>query len=130
MHAGTLGRAVDPALERARVTDALAALHGRLGAAAQHAGMTFPIEGGTEAFRVDPVPRVLAAEEWDVIERGVAQRVRALDAFVADVHGPRRALAEGAVPERVVAGAEHHEPEAGCLGPRAGAWIGLAGLDL
>jgi uncharacterized circularly permuted ATP-grasp superfamily protein len=127
---GTWRPHVAAALEAARVTDDLAALHRRVGAAAQRAGMTFPIEGGTEAFRVDPVPRVLAAEEWDVIERGVAQRVRALDAFVADVHGPRRALAEGVVPERVVAGAEHHEPEAGRLGPRAGAWIGLAGLDL
>jgi uncharacterized circularly permuted ATP-grasp superfamily protein len=60
----------------------------------------------------------------------VAQRARALDAFVADVHGPRRAIAEGVIPERVIASAEHHEPAATELRPPAGVWVALAGLDL
>jgi carboxylate-amine ligase len=96
----------------------------------RRAGLRFPIEGGTETFDVDPIPRILTADQWATLEAGVAQRARTLDAFVADVHGPRRAIAEGAIPERVIASAEHHEPEAAALRPPAGVWVALAGLDL
>jgi carboxylate-amine ligase len=95
---------------------------------ARRAGLSFPIDGGTETFHVDPIPRVLTAEQFATIERGVAQRIRALDAFVADVHGERRAIAEGVVPARVVETAEHHEP--GAPAPPRGVWVALAGLDL
>jgi uncharacterized circularly permuted ATP-grasp superfamily protein len=121
---------VAAALQAARASDDLAALGRRMEAAARRGGLAFPIEGGTETFHVDPIPRVLHAAEWDVIARGVAQRARALDAFVADVHGPRRAVAEGVVPERVIKTAEHHDPAAARLRPPGGTWIGLAGLDL
>jgi carboxylate-amine ligase len=97
---------------------------------ARRAGLSFPIDGGTETFHVDPIPRILTAEQFATIERGVAQRIRALDAFVADVHGERRAIAEGVVPEHVVATAEHHEPVAAAHAPPSGVWIALAGLDL
>ncbi|WCB91962.1 hypothetical protein DSM104299_00641 [Baekduia alba] len=97
---------------------------------ARRAGLQFPIDGGTAAFHVDPVPRIIGADAWATIERGVAQRARALDRFVADVHGPRRAVAEGVVPERVITSAEHHEPEAAAAPPPAGVWVALAGLDL
>jgi uncharacterized circularly permuted ATP-grasp superfamily protein len=96
----------------------------------RRAGLRFPIDGGTEAFLVDPIPRVLTAQEWATIEAGVAQRGRALDAFVADVHGPQSAVADGVIPERVIATAEHHEPAAGRYAPPAGVWVALAGLDL
>jgi uncharacterized circularly permuted ATP-grasp superfamily protein len=97
---------------------------------ARRAGLSFPIAGGTETFHVDPVPRVITAAEWATIERGVAQRARALDAFVADVHGDNAAVREGVIPERVVTSAEHHEPGARELPPPAGVWAALAGLDL
>jgi uncharacterized circularly permuted ATP-grasp superfamily protein len=112
-----------PPRDLADLTDAMAA-------GTRRAGLRFPIDGGTETFHVDPVPRVLTADEWAAIEAGVAQRARALDAFVADVHGPRRAVAEGVIPARVIASAEHHEPEAADLEPPADVWVALAGLDL
>jgi carboxylate-amine ligase len=127
---GTWRPEVARALEAARASDDLAALARRMEAAARRGGLAFPVEDGTEGFRVDPIPRVITAEDWEAVQRGVAQRIRALDAFVADVHGPRRAVAEGVVPERVITTAEHHEPEAGDLRPPGGTWIGLAGLDL
>jgi carboxylate-amine ligase len=127
---GTWRPEVAQALQAARASDDLAALARRMEAAARRGGLVFPVEGGTEAFRVDPIPRVITGQDWDAVERGVAQRVRALDAFVADVHGPRRAVAEGVVPERLVTTAEHHEPAAGELRPPSGTWIGLAGLDV
>src|SRR5829696_6404835 len=60
-------------------------------------GMTFRSIEGDERFVIDPVPRVIAAEEWVRLETGLAQRVRALNAFVADVYGERRIVSEGVV---------------------------------
>jgi carboxylate-amine ligase len=97
---------------------------------ARRAGLSFPIDGGTETFHVDPVPRVLTGAEWATIERGVAQRAAALNAFVADVHGERRAVREGVIPQRVIDTAEHHEPAAADHPPPSGVWVALAGLDL
>lgn len=82
-------------------------------------------------FVVDPVPRVLTRQEWEGLAAGAAQRVRALDAFVADVHGERRAVREGIVPERVLARSAWAEPGLDGEVIEAGVpWIGLAGLDL
>ncbi len=53
-------------------------------------GITFSHSGEERPFPLDLVPRVVPAEEWQVIEAGVAQRVRALEAFLADVYGPAR----------------------------------------
>jgi uncharacterized circularly permuted ATP-grasp superfamily protein len=94
------------------------------------AGMTFHTEGGARDFVVDPVPRVLAAAEWERLARGLEQRVRALDAFVADVHGPQRIIADGVMPGRVLGGAEYYEPELAGLRPPGRRWIGLAGFDV
>src|SRR5215213_2333899 len=93
-------------------------------------GMTFRSIEGDERFRVDPVPRVIAAEEWARVERGLAQRVRALNAFVADVYGERRIVSEGVVPERVVETAPHLEPLMDGLRPPNDIWIGVAGPDV
>jgi uncharacterized circularly permuted ATP-grasp superfamily protein len=91
--------------------------------------VTFLSGDGTE-FHVDPVPRVITADEWEPLERGLGQRARALNAFVADVYGERRCVADGAIPARVIDGAIHHEPELRGLRAPQGVWIGIAGLDL
>jgi uncharacterized circularly permuted ATP-grasp superfamily protein len=94
------------------------------------AGMTFHTEAGARDFVVDPVPRVLAAAEWERLARGLEQRVRALDAFVADVHGPQRIIADGVMPGRVLGGADHYEPELAGLRPPGRRFIGVAGFDV
>ena len=93
-------------------------------------GVSFRSVQGAAEFRVCPVPRVFGAAEWAALEAGLAQRVRALDAFVADVYGPRRAVAEGVVPERVIATSEGYEPALQGVRPPGGTWVGIAGLDL
>jgi uncharacterized circularly permuted ATP-grasp superfamily protein len=85
--------------------------------------------GSGDGFVVDPVPRVLTGSEWHALEAGLAQRVRALAAFVADVYGDRRVVAEGVIPARVIESADHFEPWM-CGVPVAGPRIAVAGLDL
>src|SRR2546423_671068 len=89
-------------------------------------GATF---GTGEIFRLDPVPRLVTAAEWAELEAGLAQRIRALDAFVADVYGERAAVRAGIVPERLLAGIEFLE-DLECIPPPPAAWIGIAGLDV
>jgi len=79
-------------------------------------------------FVVDPVPRVIDADEWDLLSRGLAQRGRALAAFVADVYGERAICSAGVVPERVVDTADHFEPDLIGRPPGHCGWV--AGLDL
>jgi len=91
------------------------------------AGITFGAKGD-ERFHFDPVPRLIAADEWAGLEAGLAQRVRALDAYCADVYGERRIVRDGMVPARVIETTETLEPElAGLVLP---VWVGVAGLDV
>ena len=88
------------------------------------------VEGDCE-FYVDPVPRVITAADWEPVKRGLAQRVRALNAFVADVYGDQRIVAEGVVPPEVIglAPTTTSRRMRGVAVP-GGCWIGVAGLDL
>jgi uncharacterized circularly permuted ATP-grasp superfamily protein len=93
-------------------------------------GMTFRSVEGDARFVVDPVPRVLSADEWASLEGGLAQRVQALNAFVGDVYGERRIVSEGVVPERVVETASYFEPLMDGFRPANDMWIGVAGPDV
>ena len=70
-----------------------------LAAAARAAmdGVTFGAKGD-ERFHLDPVPRVFAADEWVRLAAGLAQRVRALEAWCADVYGPAASSATASSP--------------------------------
>jgi uncharacterized circularly permuted ATP-grasp superfamily protein len=86
--------------------------------------------GEGAAFHLDPIPRLVTAEEWSQLESGLAQRVRALDAFIDDMYGERLALAAGVVPESVLAGIEFLEADLLEVPPPPAGWIGIAGLDV
>ena len=89
-------------------------------------GMEHGPAGEAHLFTVDPVPRVLERSEWAETAAGVDQRLRALEAFVADAHGPREAVRAGVVPAVVVDTNHHLAP--GLPTPKR--WIGMAGPDL
>jgi carboxylate-amine ligase len=90
-------------------------------------GVTF---GEGSAFHLDPIPRLVTAAEWAELETGLAQRVRALDAFVDDIYGERAAVAAGVVPESVLKGIEFLETDLFQAPPPPAGWIGIAGLDV
>ena len=94
-------------------------------------GITFSFSGGEERpFPLDLVPRVLSAQEWGVIEEGVAQRVKALEAFLNDVYGDGHIFRDGVVPRSLVTTSPHyHRPAAG-IEPHRGVRVHVAGIDL
>jgi carboxylate-amine ligase len=91
--------------------------------------VTFGGEDGAK-FVVDPVPRIITAVEWEELTTGLRQRILALDAFVADMHGERRAITEGVIPDRVVQGSAYLEADLHGLEPAGGARVAIAGLDV
>lgn len=93
-------------------------------------GISFASVDGDDSWHVDPVPRAVDAGEWERVAAGLAQRVRALNAFIADIYADRRIVTEGIMPQRVLDSAENLEPTMMGVRPRDGVWIGIAGLDL
>ncbi len=72
-------------------------------------GITFSVysdrRGAERIFPFDLIPRVIAQDEWRKVEAGLIQRVQALNAFLADVYGDQRILAENIIPSDFVLGA-------------------------
>lgn len=85
---------------------------------------------GDEPFAVDPVPRLLASGEWEPLARGLAQRARALNAFLRDAYGERRAVAAGVLPAEVIEQAEGYEPELADRLPPGAPPAAIIGFDL
>ncbi len=107
-----------------------ASLPDRISRSLTRAGVRFSSVEGDLRFYADPVPRVITAADWEPVKRGLAQRVRALNAFVADVYGDQQIVAEGLVPLEVIRTADYFEPEMRGIRPPSGVWIGVAGLDI
>lgn len=97
-------------------------------------GITFAVytEGGDPERLIpfDIIPRVLAADEWAVLERGLRQRVSALNAFMRDVYGKREIIAAGKIPEDLVLkNPAYIEPMIG-VAPPGGVFTHIAGIDV
>jgi uncharacterized circularly permuted ATP-grasp superfamily protein len=97
-------------------------------------GITFTVYGdneGTERiFPYDLLPRILPAGEWDHLERGLTQRIRALNLFLRDIYHEGRILAEGVVPRELVFSCPHYRREMRGLRVRRDTYVSIAGTDL
>ncbi|HVL89525.1 MAG TPA: circularly permuted type 2 ATP-grasp protein [Actinomycetota bacterium] len=102
-------------------------------AALMDLGVTFNAgtDGGTEKiFPFDLVPRIIPAEDWEPIERGLAQRIMALNLFLDDVYHDQRIVKDGIVPAHLVEGAKTYLPACEGLNPPGGVWCHVTGTDL
>jgi uncharacterized circularly permuted ATP-grasp superfamily protein len=113
---------------------ALAAKRAEAEALFRRVGITFAVYGeGGDPERLIPfdvIPRILARSEWDRLARGLTQRVRALNMFMADVYGPRAILKEGRVPAALVLGNAAYRPEMEGFVPPGGVYSHISGIDL
>lgn len=93
-------------------------------------GITFTLSGRERPLPMDLVPRVVPAAEWRVVADGVAQRIRGLEAFLADVYGPGEITRDGVVPKALVTSSKHYHRQAHGVNPANGVRIMVAGVDL
>ena len=81
-------------------------------------------------FPLDLVPRVISAAEWSRLEKGITQRVKALEHYLDDIYGDQEILRDGVIPRRLVTSCEHFHREAAGIVPPNGVRIHVAGIDL
>jgi uncharacterized circularly permuted ATP-grasp superfamily protein len=93
-------------------------------------GVTFAHSGEERTFPLDLMPRLLGAAEWDLLERGIAQRVLALEAFLGDVYNRGQVFEEGIIPKSVITTSAHFCRAASSIDPPNGVRITVAGIDL
>ncbi|RMI32875.1 circularly permuted type 2 ATP-grasp protein [Nocardia stercoris] len=93
-------------------------------------GITFSLSGQERPFPLDLIPRVITAAEWAKLERGIRQRVTALEMFLADVYGEQHILRDRVIPKRLITSCEHFHREAAGVVPPNGVRIHVAGIDL
>lgn len=93
-------------------------------------GVTFDFAGEERPFPLDAVPRVIEQKEWVDVEAGIKQRVRALEAFLADVYGPQAAVRDGVIPASLIASSSHFHRQAANIVSANNVRIQVSGIDL
>lgn len=97
-------------------------------------GVTFNVYGdneGTERiFPFDLIPRIVVADEWAYIERGLKQRIHALNLFLADIYGEQKIIKDGIIPEELIKSAKGFLKPCIGLKPPEDLWCHITGTDL
>ncbi|MET0236303.1 MAG: circularly permuted type 2 ATP-grasp protein [Kibdelosporangium sp.] len=122
-------RTLYDSLAPSQVAD-LAARSEALGRAFIDQGITFSLSGQERPFPLDLIPRVITASEWAKLERGIVQRVRAMELFLADIYGDAQIVRDGVLPRRLITSCAHFHREAAGISPPNGVRIHVAGVDL
>lgn len=97
-------------------------------------GITFTVynnsEGTEKIFPFDLIPRVISKKEWQELEKGLKQRLKALNAFLNDIYSDQKILEDGVIPRELVESSEEYLPEMRGVKPPHGVYCHIAGLDL
>lgn len=98
------------------------------------AGITFNVysdsQGMEKTLPFDLIPRIMGGTEWKRMDRGLKQRITALNQFIDDLYHDRRILQDGVVPREIIASSKgFREPCVG-LNPPRGIWCHITGTDL
>jgi uncharacterized circularly permuted ATP-grasp superfamily protein len=97
-------------------------------------GITFTVYGddqGTERiFPFDLIPRIIDSTEWEMIERGLIQRIQALNMFLDDIYHDQRILKDRVIPEHVIYSGKSFREQCIGLNPPKGIWCHITGTDL
>ena len=97
-------------------------------------GITFAVYGEEDsAERIIPfdiLPRIFTAKEWDNLSAGLVQRVETLNAFLADIYGPRKILKDGIIPAELIYGNAQFCVPASAAKPPHGIYAHICGIDL
>ncbi|HEV2626650.1 MAG TPA: circularly permuted type 2 ATP-grasp protein [Xanthobacteraceae bacterium] len=97
-------------------------------------GITFAVYGDPEAqerlIPFDIIPRILAADEWQLLHRGLEQRVKAINAYVKDIYGRRDIIRAGVIPEALIFQNPQFRPEMNGQSVPHDIYVPIAGIDI
>lgn len=83
-----------------------------------------------QLFPFDSVPRIISKSDWDYLEKGLQQRVRALNLFLWDIYHDKKIVRDGVVPEEFVYSSKGYMPECEGISPTGKVYAHIAGIDL
>ena len=83
-----------------------------------------------QLFPFDPIPRIISKQDWDYLEAGLKQRVKALNAFLWDIYHEKQIVKDGVVPEEFVYSSKGYMPECEGISPVNKVYAHIAGIDL
>ena len=90
----------------------------------------FCVSGQERLFPFDPLPRVITAQEFQTLDKGLVQRVNALNLFLKDVYGDKKIIRDGIVPEDFVFAGSGYLPQCEGFVPPKGVYSHISGIDL
>jgi len=97
-------------------------------------GITFTVYGNNEGtekiFPFDVIPRIVNAKEWDRIEKGLVQRIHALNLFIDDIYHDQKIVKDGIVPMDMIKSSVGYREQCKGLDVPKGIWIHVTGTDL
>lgn len=97
-------------------------------------GITFRLNevpsSNDNIFPFDVLPRIITADEWAIIQRGLVQRIKALNAFLCDIYDKQRIITDGIMPEGIIASCSEFSPELRGIRPSGGIYLPISGCDL
>jgi uncharacterized circularly permuted ATP-grasp superfamily protein/uncharacterized alpha-E superfamily protein len=88
------------------------------------------VGGAGQPYQLDPIPLVIAAAEWNKISAGLAQRIRLLNAVLADIYGPQQLLRDGLIPPDMVHASSAFQMHARGVQPVGGNFLHSTGCDM
>jgi uncharacterized circularly permuted ATP-grasp superfamily protein len=109
--------------------------HAAAGMLLKRLGATFRLngsgeQGGERILPFDPLPRLIRAGEWQRLEKGLIQRLEAIDCFLADVYSDQKILNDGVIPRADVISSHGWRPQMAGFKPPLDRWCHVSGLDL
>jgi len=103
-------------------------------AAFKQMGITFGVYGDNQGlekiFPFDIIPRIVNARDWDFIERGVKQRVHALNLFIQDIYNDQKIIKDGVLSREFILSSVAYRKECEGLNPPQNIWCHVSGIDL
>ena len=97
-------------------------------------GITFNVysdgAGMEKIWPFDLLPRIIDASEWEWIERGLKQRIQALNLFIDDIYHDQKILKDGVIPGEIIRSATSFRPSCVSLDPPLDVWCHITGTDL
>ncbi len=83
-----------------------------------------------QLFPFDSIPRVIPKDDWDYLERGLKQRVDALNRFLFDIYHDKNIVKGGIIPEEFIYSSKGYMPQCEGITPKAGVYSHISGIDL
>jgi uncharacterized circularly permuted ATP-grasp superfamily protein len=97
-------------------------------------GATFNVyndnQGTERILPFDIIPRIVSAKDWGWLERGLKQRIQALNLFLNDIYGDQKILKDGVIPESVITSSKGFMEACVGMKPPQGIWSHISGIDL